>query len=130
MIRAIVSALMLYSAASYAQSAAPTICRISENLTCGPDTPIKKLGVLSNGYEVYSYIHTFGESIRAAKRLIFLSGSGEYLGMYAVPELPESIKGLCVEFPTPVQEGNEVCVGQAGLPANILVGGENLVLFQ
>lgn len=128
--RAILLVLAFLPSAILAGEKDLDICKLSENLVCGESTSIHYLGQLEGGYNVYSYVHVFGASHRAANRIIFLDKADVYLGMYATPEVGDRIQDSCVVFPIPEDEGNKICIEGNRLPKVIWLGGENPELFQ
>jgi len=78
---------------------------------------------------VYFYEREFGKA-RLTQRLIIISSSGEYLGMYAVPEPPESVVGSNVKFPFPNDYGNHISLKGGVLPRAVFLDGEEFELFK
>ena len=105
------------------------ICSLSDNLVCGPNTEIVKLGVLDDKYSVYNYTYIFGESHRMVKRVIFTGENNVFVGMYSVSDLPTEIEGTCVLFDVSSELGNTICLNNSSLPNKTLVDGENIELF-
>ena len=82
-----------------------------------------------NGLGVYFYEREFGNA-RLTQRLLVVSSKEGYLGMYAVPEPPESVVGSEIKFSFPDDYGNHISLKGDALPKVVLLDCEEFELFK
>jgi hypothetical protein len=99
---------------------------------------IKKIGVVAikdSCLNLFSYVLTSeskGGTMGArhmTKRLLVLSNT-EYLGMYAIDDLPIRLDGNTLLFPGEKDEGNSITFTEEVPPKTIYLGGEVRHLFR
>jgi hypothetical protein len=122
--------LILFSCFVHAGPTPDNVCNLSENLICGSDTELSFFGTLGNKYKVFNYTYVFNNGTRAANRILFTIRDNEFVGMFNVDESPLKIKGYCIYFNIPEEEGNSICLKDGVLPQQAWVDGSNLELFR
>lgn len=78
---------------------------------------------------VYFYRREFGNH-RVTYRLIFISNTEGYMGMYDVPGAPSRIEGDRIVYDLPVMEGNEIHIREGHPPRSVHLDGEVKTLLR
>ena len=64
-----------------------------------------------------------------AKRVVIVGENRKLIGIYAVNELPITVRNSCIVFPNKSDSGNTICLNNESFPNAAWVDGENIELF-
>jgi hypothetical protein len=78
---------------------------------------------------VYSREFQAGSNLHEVKRLLVFRNH-EYIGMYAIDDVPKGLNGNILEFPGSTEEGNSIVFSSEVPPEKIYLDGEIRRLFK
>lgn len=126
----LVMLILMLPSISLASADDDGICLLSDSLQCGSATQISKIGVLGETYTAYTYVHVFGQAMRAANRIVLVGPDRELAGIYAVNDFPKDIQNNCLVFSYESQFGNMLCLTNGDVPEKVYLDAQVLNVFK